>query len=239
MIVYNLSIGKRGIELGTIINGLAIIIGGALGLVFKKGLPNKLSTNIMNGLALCVLYIGISGSLKSQNTLMLILSMVIGVIIGEALDLDGQITKLGEWVEKKVQREKSSVSISEGFVTASLLFCVGAMAIVGSIQEGLTGNREMLLTKSMLDGISSIIFSSSLGVGVIFSGGLVLIYQGGMTGLASVIAPFLTEAVINEMAAVGSLLIIGLSLNMLKMTNLKIMNFVPAIFIPIFLGLWF
>lgn len=225
--------------MGTIINSLAIVIGGAIGLLFKKGLPGKLSTNIMNGLALCVLYIGVSGSFKSENTLILILSMVIGVMIGESLDLDKRVTQLGDWIEKKVKREKDSVSISEGFVTASLLFCVGAMAIVGSIQEGLSGNREMLLTKSMLDGISSIIFSSSLGIGVIFSAGLVLVYQGGITLLASSLAPYLTDSVVNEMTGVGSLLIIGLALNMLKVTNLKIMNYVPAIFIPIILGIWF
>lgn len=225
--------------MGTIINSLAIVIGGAIGLLFKKGLPDKLSTNIMNGLALCVLYIGVSGSFKSENTLILILSMVIGVMIGESLDLDKRVTQLGDWIEKKVKREKDSVSISEGFVTASLLFCVGAMAIVGSIQEGLSGNREMLLTKSMLDGISSIIFSSSLGIGVIFSAGLVLVYQGGITLLASSLAPYLTDSVVNEMTGVGSLLIIGLALNMLKVTNLKIMNYVPAIFIPIILGIWF
>lgn len=225
--------------MGTIINSLAIIIGGTIGLFFKKGLPSTLSTNIMNGLALCVLYIGISGSFKSENTLILILSMVIGVMIGEVLDLDKRVGQLGDLIEKKVKRKNDSVSISEGFVTASLLFCVGAMAIVGSIQEGLSGNREMLLTKSMLDGISSIIFSSSLGIGVIFSAGLVLVYQGGITLLASTLAPYLTDSVVNEMTGVGSLLIIGLALNMLKVTNLKIMNYVPAIFIPVVLGIWF
>lgn len=225
--------------MGTIINSLAIVIGGTIGLFFKKGLPSTLSTNIMNGLALCVLYIGISGSFKSENTLILILSMVIGVMIGEVLDLDKRVGQLGDLIEKKVKRKNDSVSISEGFVTASLLFCVGAMAIVGSIQEGLSGNREMLLTKSMLDGISSIIFSSSLGIGVIFSAGLVLVYQGGITLLASTLAPYLTDSVVNEMTGVGSLLIIGLALNMLKVTNLKIMNYVPAIFIPVVLGIWF
>lgn len=225
--------------MGTIINSLAIVIGGTIGLFFKKGLPSTLSTNIMNGLALCVLYIGISGSFKSENTLILILSMVIGVMIGEVLDLDKRVGQFGDLIEKKVKRKNDSVSISEGFVTASLLFCVGAMAIVGSIQEGLSGNREMLLTKSMLDGISSIIFSSSLGIGVIFSAGLVLVYQGGITLLASTLAPYLTDSVVNEMTGVGSLLIIGLALNMLKVTNLKIMNYVPAIFIPVVLGIWF
>lgn len=224
--------------MGTIINSIAIIIGGSLGLVFKKGLPSKLSTSIMNALALCVLYIGLSGSLQSQNTLVLILSMIIGVIMGEGLDLDRRVSQLGDWLEKRFKQPNPSISISEGFVTASLLFCVGAMAIVGSIQEGLNGSREMLLTKSMLDGISAIIFSSSLGGGVICSAGLVLVYQGGITLLASRVAPFLTEAVVGEMTAVGSLLIIGLALNMLKVTNLKVMNFVPAIFIPIILSVW-
>ncbi|MBQ8993624.1 MAG: DUF554 domain-containing protein, partial [Turicibacter sp.] len=129
------------------------------------------------------------------------------------------------------------VSISEGFVSASLLFCVGAMAIVGSLQDGLNQDASMLYTKAMLDGVSSVIFASSLGIGVILSSLFVFLYQGGITLLASLIAPFLTDLVITEMTCVGSLLIIGLALNMLRITNLKLMNFVPAIFMPIILSL--
>lgn len=218
-------------------NAGAIILGGSIGLVFKKGLPERFGNQVMNGLALGVLYIGISGTLQGKNTLMLILSMAIGTLIGELLDLDKRVTQLGIWLESKFKSKGEQVSISEGFVSASLLFCVGAMAIVGALQDGLKGDASMLYTKAMLDGIAALIFSTSLGAGVILSSVLVLLYQGGITLLASLMAPFLTDLVIAEMTGVGSLLIIGLALNMLRITNLKLMNFVPAIFIPILLSL--
>lgn len=239
MFVYNLFITLGGESMfGTLVNTGAIIIGGSLGLLFRKGIPSKLSDTIMNGLALCVLYIGFTGALKGENALIVIFSMVIGAIIGECLDLDKRVNDLGIWMEKKFKKNDSKVSISEGFVTASLLFCVGAMAIIGSLQDGLTGNSDMLLTKSMLDGVSSIVFASTLGVGVILSSAFVFTYQGSITLLAGILAPFLTDSVINEMTCVGSLLIIALGLNVLKVTNIKIMNLVPAIFIPILLGLF-
>lgn len=153
---------------------------------------------------------------------MLILSMVIGTLIGELLDLDERVTQLGNWLENKFKSKDEYVSISEGFVSASLLFCVGAMAIVGALQDGLKGDASMLYTKAMLDGISALIFSTSLGVGVILSSVLVLIYQGGITFLASLMAPFLTDMVIAEMTGVGSLLIIGLALNMHSNDEFKI-----------------
>lgn len=193
----------------------------------------------MNGLALCVLYIGINGTMRGKHTLIIILSMVIGTLIGELLDLDHQVNKLGNWLEYKFKSKDHHPSISEGFVSASLLFCVGAMAIVGSLQDGLNGDASMLYTKATWDGISSVIFSASLGIGVILSSVFVFIYQGTITLLASLMAPFLTDLVIGEMTCVGSILIIGLALNMLRITNLKLMNFVPAIFIPICLVLIF
>lgn len=219
-------------------NTLAIILGGSIGLIFKRGLPERLGNQIMNGLALCVLYIGVSGTLQGKNTLMLILSIVIGTLIGELLNLDQRVNQLGVWLESKFKSKDEQVSISEGFVSASLLFCVGAMAIVGSLQEGLSGDTSMLYTKAMLDGISALIFTTSLGGGVILSSVLVFLYQGGITLMATLMSPFLTDLVIAEMTCVGSLLIIGLALNMLRVTNLKLMNFVPAIFMPIVLSLF-
>lgn len=221
--------------LGTIVNTLAVIIGGAIGLLFKKGLPEKLSDTLMKGLGLCTLYIGITGALEGQNTLIIILSIVIGALIGEGIDLDDKLNRLGALIESKFKKEDGKVTIAEGFVTASLLFCVGAMAIVGSLQSGLTGDHQTLFTKSMLDFVAAIIFASSLGVGVLLSAGFVLVYQGAITLLAQWISPFLSEVVIGEMTCVGSLIIIGLALNMLGITKLKVMNYVPAIFIPIIL----
>ena len=235
---------------GSIINALAIVAGAAIGLLLKwlavrfsnilpagaDSLGHRLQEIIMQGVALCVLYIGISGSLKGSNTLVAIVSMVLGAIIGETLDLDRRMKQLGDWVQSKTQKLAGGTSVSEGFVTASLLFCVGAMAIVGSLENGLTGNYDTLKAKSLLDGISSIVFASSLGIGVAFSGVAVLIYQGLISLSASFIAPYLGgDAVIAEMTCVGSLLIAALSLNMLGITKIKVMNLVPACLLPIFL----
>lgn len=221
---------------GTIVNTVAVLAGAAIGMLLKKGLPEKMADALMKGLGLCTLFLGISGSLKGENTLMMILSIVIGTIIGEAIDLEDKITKLGNRLEDRfASKNEGRVSIAEGFVTASLLFCVGAMAIIGSLQSGLQGTHEMLFNKSMLDFVAAAIFASSLGVGVMFAAGMVLLYQGTITLLAQWIAPFLTDIVINEMTCVGSILLMGLALNMLGITRLKVMNYVPAIFLPIFL----
>lgn len=259
--------------LGTIVNAVAIIAGGGIGVLLKKGLPKKMADTLMIGLGLCTLYIGISGCLEGENTLVLIVSMVVGTIIGEAVDLDDKINKLGNFLEKKfcgktiskkatmavetiegydaetdrkVTESKAGteqktglparkVSLAEGFVTSSLLFCVGAMAIVGSLQSGLTGNHETLFAKSMLDFVAAIIFASTLGVGVMLSASLLFLYQGSITLLAQFIEPYLTDPVIAEMNCVGNVIIIGLAMNMLGISKFKVMNFVPAIFLPILL----
>lgn len=174
--------------------------------------------------------------LKGENVLITILSMVAGTLVGEWIDLDEKINQLGDMIENKVSSPDEKVSVSKGFVTASLLFCVGAMAIVGALQSGLTGNHDTLFAKSLIDGIASIVMASSLGFGVLLSAGLILIYEGGITLFANVLAPLLTDSVINEMTCVGSLLIVGLGLNMLKLTELKIMNYAPAVFFPILFG---
>lgn len=222
--------------LGTLVNVGAVILGSGAGLLLKKGLPEKMADTLMKGLGLCTLFLGISGSLSGKNSLILIISMVIGTLIGQGIDLEDKINKLGQWVEKKFsKKDGGKISIAEGFVTASLLFCVGAMAIVGSLQSGLSGNHEMLFNKSILDCVAAIIFASSLGIGVMFSAVFVLVYQGTITLLAHYISPFLTDTVIAEMTCVGSVIIIGLALNMIGITKLKVMNYVPAIFIPIIL----
>lgn len=236
---------------GTIINALAILAGSAVGMgihalagrfsavLGAKGvrLGERLQAIVMQGVALCVLYIGVTGSLKGQNTLVAILSMVIGAILGELLDLDSRMGKLGQWVQDKLSHilKSGGGSVAEGFVTAALLFCVGAMAIVGALENGLTGNFDTLKAKAVLDGVSAIVFASSLGIGVALSAGAVLIYQGVIALAAGALSPLLGEAVIAEMTCVGSLLIVALSFNMLGITKIKVMNLVPAIFLPILL----
>lgn len=223
--------------LGTVVNTIAVIIGATIGMLLKKGLPEKMADTLMKGLGLCTLFLGISGSLKGENSLILIISMVVGTLIGEGIDLEEKVERLGKWVENRFKGKKGDgkTSIAEGFVSASLLFCVGAMAIVGSLQSGLQGNHEMLFNKSMLDFVAAIIFASTLGVGVVFSAAFVFVYQGAITVLAQWISPFLTDTVIAEMTCVGSVIIIGLALNMLGITKLRVMNYVPAIFVPIIL----
>ena len=229
--------------LGTIVNALAIIGGCLIGLIVKGRLTEKISSTIMNGLALCVLYIGISGALKGNDTLQMIICIAIGALIGEIIDFDKKLNDLGDMIEKKInskRKDKSNekISISEGFVTSSLLFCVGAMAVVGSLESGLQGNHTTLFAKSILDGVSSIIFASSLGIGVILSSIAVFVYQGSITLLAGGLKAVLTDTVISNMSAVGSLLIVGLGFNMLGASKIKVANLLPAIFIPIIFGLF-
>lgn len=236
---------------GTIINSLAILAGSLLGLVLQAathrsskdvdvgGIGGRLQTIVMEGMSLCVLYIGISGSLKGQNTLIAIISIAIGAVVGELLDLDRRMHTLGDWVQAKTARlihtQEGAPSVADGFVAASLLFCVGAMAIVGSLENGLTGNYNTLKAKSVIDGIAAIVFASSLGVGVAFSAAAIFVYQGAISLAAGLLAPLLSDTVIAEMTCVGSLLIVALSLNMLNVTKIKVMNLVPAIFLPILL----
>ena len=239
---------------GTLVNAAAILAGSLLRMLltwlaghFSTLLPagstllaERLKTIIMQGVALCVMCLGISGCLEGNNSLIAILSMVLGALIGELLDLDKRMRSLGDWVQKRTEHlvtNGGQASISEGFVTASLLFCVGAMAIVGALQDGLTGDHSTLFAKSLLDGISSIVFGASLGLGVAFSAVAILLYQGSISLLASFLQPYLGDAVIAEMTCVGSLLIVALSLNMLGLTKIKVMNLVPAIFLPILLCL--
>ncbi len=220
--------------LGTIVNTASVIVGSLLGLLLKKGLPERISDIITKGLGLCVLYIGISGSLKGSNQLIAILSMVVGGVIGQLLDLDARLNGLGAAIGDRLKKNGAG-SVAEGFAAASLLFCVGSMTVVGSLQSGLMGNNEMLYTKSMLDFISSIILASALGVGVLLSAAFVFAFQGAITLLARWAAPLLSDYAVAEMTCVGSLLIIALGLNMLGISKLKAMNLLPAIFVPLIL----
>lgn len=222
---------------GTIVNFFAIIIGSFIGILLKGGISEKVSKNIMNGLALCVLFIGTLNiietydKMESNSVLIIIISVVIGAAIGEIIDIHNRIDILGKNIEEKFKRKNGG--IAEGFVTSSLLFCVGAMAIVGSLESGLLGSHKTLFAKSVLDGISSIIFASSLGIGVMISAVSVLIYQGLITIGASFLKVILIDSVINNMTAIGGLLIIGLAFNVLGVTKIKVANLLPAVFLPI------
>nr|WP_122640572.1 DUF554 domain-containing protein [Romboutsia sp. Marseille-P6047] len=225
--------------LGTIVNTLAVICGCVVGLLVKGGIPEKVSNTVMNGIALCVIYIGISGSLEGGNILITIMSMAIGSVIGELIDLDKHLNQLGRYLEMKFSKKSDiDISIAQGFISASLLFCVGAMAVVVSLESGLRGNHSILFAKSILDGISSIIFTASMGIGVIFSSIAVFLYQGIITIGASYLSAILSNDVVSSMTAVGSLLIMALGLNMIKACNIKVANLLPTMFIPVILAIF-
>ena len=219
---------------GAFINFILVILGALVGLIFKKGIPQKIKNAVVTGMGLCVLLIGIDGMLNNDtNILIIIISVALGVIIGELLDIDGFINKLSLKLEKIINRKNGTTKIAEGFVSATLLFCIGAMTIVGSIESGINGNNTTLYSKSVIDCISAIPLASTFGLGVLLSCLPVLIIEGGLTLLAVVVSPILTQEIILHMSVTGSILITALSLNMLGVTKIKVMNFVPAIFLPI------
>lgn len=217
---------------GAVINFVIVIICGFLGTLFKKGIPEKVKTTLISGMALCVIYIGISGTLEENaNIIVIIISMALGAIIGELVDFDKIVEKLGLKLESKFGG--NDTKIAQGFVTATLLFCVGAMTVVGSIDSGISGDNSTLYSKSIIDGVSSVALASSLGIGVMLAAFPVLIIEGGLTLLAVFVAPVLNEVAITQMSVIGSLLIIALGLNMLGLTKIKVMNYLPAIFLPL------
>ena len=189
--------------IGVLVNTITVLIGSLIGLLFKKGIPKRLTDAVMLGIGLCTVYIGISGSLKGENTLILIGSIVLGAIIGTAIDLDKRLNALGELIGRRFKKSGGTVSAAEGFVTASLLFCIGSMTIVGSLTAGLTGDNETIFIKSLLDLVSSLILSVSLGIGVIFSAVFVFVFQGALVLLAQYLAPVLTSSAINEITCAG------------------------------------
>ena len=191
--------------LGVIINSVAVVIGSLIGLLFKNKISEKVSKPVMIGLGVCILYIGISGSLAGEQVLIAITSIVLGVIVGTILKIDDAVNKLGNKIEQKFKKENETESLAEGMVTATLLFCIGAMTVTGSIQAGLTGDNSILITKAILDFVSSIMLAASLGRGVMLSAISLFISQGLLVLLASFIAPYMSDSVINEITCVGSL----------------------------------
>jgi len=216
--------------IGNIVNAIAIIAGGLIGLLLRGGIPERYRETLMQAVGLCVLLIGISSSLKTDSVMTVILSLVIGSLIGEFIRIEARLDSLGKYIESKFSGTDSN--FSKGFVQASLIFCVGSMAIVGSIESGLTGNHQTLFAKSVLDGVTTIILTSILGAGVIMSSASVFIYQGFITLLAALIKPYMTPVVIAQMSSVGGLLIIAIGLNMLEVGRIRAGNMLPAIFIP-------
>lgn len=217
--------------LGTIVNFFAVLAGGLIGVNIKHGLKDNYKKIIMDGLSLVVIVIGLTSALDSNNILIVIFSVVLGSLLGEVLKIDKRLNTLGDTLEQKLGR--GDANFSKGFVTASLIYCVGAMAIVGSLESGLTGNHSTLFAKSVIDGITAIVFASTLGIGVAFAAFSVLAYQGTITLLASLLNNVLTDTVTIEMSAVGGLLIIAIGINILGIKEIKVSNMLPAIFFPL------
>ncbi len=220
--------------LGTIVNAVAIIAGSLLGLFFSKGIPENYKEIILSGVGLSVVLIGIRSALVSDNLMIIIFSIILGALLGEWLQIEKKLENLGSFLESKVAAKSGdSKSFARGFVTASLVFCVGSMAIVGSLESGLTGNHQTLFAKSVLDGVTSIIFASAMGLGVMFSSLAVFVYQGIITITAVFMKSFLVPATIEQMTSVGGLLIMAIGFNMLKITAIRVGNLIPAIFLPL------
>lgn len=234
---------RRMRGLGTIVNVAAVLIGSGLGIVIKGGMKEKTQQILMQACGLATLFIGISGALQqmlvikadgieTQGTLLLICSLVIGGFVGQWLDIESRLDILGEKI-KGLVKVKSDSRFVDGFVTSSLVICVGAMAVVGSIQDGLTGDYSMLLSKAVLDCIITFVFASTMGAGVLFSAVPLGIYQGVITLLAVFIAPYMTASMISSLSMVGSVLIFGVGINLLWEKKLRVGNFLPALLVPI------
>lgn len=218
--------------LGTIVNGLLIVIGTLIGKLFHR-IPERLKATVMSGIGLAVIVLGLQMALKTENFLIVILSLVFGAIIGEYFDLDYQLNRLGKFLERKIGTGNGKGSISEGFVTATLIFVIGAMAIIGALDSGIRGDHSVLYTKGMLDGFTALILTTSLGIGVIFSAIPVVLYQGTIALFAKQIDQFIPQGLMDhfilEMTSAGGIMIFAIGLNMLGLTKIRVANLLPAL----------
>ena len=223
--------------IAAIVNAVVVVLGGLLGLRLGGRLREEHTRTIMSGLGICTMVIGITSAIETSNILIVIVCLVAGTILGEVLKIEHRLDGIGDWLKAKVLKSNSS-SFTEGFVAASLLFCVGSMAIMGIFDAGLRGDYHTIYAKSALDCVASVTFSATMGVGVLFSGASVLLYQGALTLLASVVEPFLSDPVVREMSAVGGVLLIGTGMNIVGLTKekIKVGNMLPSMFLPV---LWF
>jgi len=217
--------------MGTIINAVAIIIGGALGLLFRKGFPERIAQTTLKVLGLLTIVIGISMALKSQELIMVLISLIIGAVIGEWINIEDRLERFGKWLEKKLHLTEGSPG--RGFVYTSLLFCVGSMAIVGSITDGLKGDHSILITKAILDGVISVPFAASMGIGVLGSAIPVLLYQGSLTLLAWKLQSLFTPSMIRELTSVGGVIVLGIGINILGLQKIRVGNLIPALLLII------
>ena len=225
--------------IGTLINVAMILAGAAVGLLLRKGIPGRIQETVMKALGLCTLLIGLSGAMglnnhsQSIDTLCVIVCMAAGSIVGSAVNIELKLNRLGQWFEKKLARGDTQNDLAKGFVSASLLYCVGAMAIVGAINSGIRGDHSTLIAKGIMDGVSAIFFTSAMGIGVALSALAVFVYQGAIALLASALAPMLSDLLIAHISAVGGLLVAAIGLNLIREKQIPVGNMLPAIFLPL------
>jgi len=221
--------------LGTIINAGLILLGSIIGLLFKNRISTRFSKTITQGLSLCVMFIGITSAIKTQDVLCMILCMVFGILIGEAIDIEKRLDQMGNFLREKLRQEGEGSRFTEAFVTASLLYCIGSMAVMGALEAGINHDYSTLVAKGVIDGVTSITFAAAMGVGVAFSIIPILVYQGGLTLIFAQLGPVLGDLAVLEMSAVGGAIIFGIGLNMVEATKekLKVGNMLPAIFMPL------
>lgn len=222
---------------GTLINVATVVAGSLIGLLIHSKLPQRITTITFQGIGLFTLFIGLFMALKTKEPLIMILSIVPGGILGEWLDLSRYLERFSEWLKTRVHSQNAR--FTEGLMTAFLLFCMGSMTILGAIEEGLGNKPNLLLAKSVLDGFSSIALSTTFGIGVLFSAIPLLIYQGGLTLGARLLHNALSTPVVNEVSAVGGLILIGLGINILELKTIRILNMLPALLIAALLTAFF
>jgi uncharacterized membrane protein YqgA involved in biofilm formation len=220
--------------LGTYVNVIAVIIGSTIGVLLHQRVPEKIKKIFFQAIGLVVLFIGISMALKTDNFVILIFSMVIGALIGEGVNLDSRVDRLGDFLKARLKSEDER--FSEGMVSAFLIFCIGAMTIVGAIEDGLNNDPSILFAKSLLDGCVSIALASVFGIGVLFSVIPLFIFQGGITLLAAHANAFFTDALINELSAVGGILLMGLGIHLLEIKEIKVVNLLPSLIVVLLLA---
>ncbi len=219
---------------GTILNVITVLVGGALGLLFGARIPERMRHTIVAGLGLFTLAIGARLSFESSNSILILLSLLVGGVLGELMIIEDRLEAMGAWLQERfaANAKGGKAMFVRGFLTASLLFCIGPMTILGSIQDGLSGDYELLAIKSILDGFAGMVFASSLGMGVLFSAVVVLIYQGGLSLLAQQANSLLSAEMITEMTAVGGILLLGIAVSsLLEIKKIRVGNFLPALVI--------
>jgi uncharacterized membrane protein YqgA involved in biofilm formation len=220
--------------IGTFINIGTVLLGGTLGTLLGSRLPQRMQETILHGLGLVTLILGVSLAIKTSNILVVMGSILVGALLGEWWQIDRGLERLSEWLRALLAKKAPASSLghfTEAFITASLVFCVGPMTLLGSIQDGLTGNYNLLAIKSLLDGFGALVFASSLGVGVIFSAVVILVYQGSVTLLAGFLQHILSQPMINEMTATGGIMIIAIGLLLLDIKKIRVANLLPALVI--------